>query len=180
MAKIEHNSMRSVKDPGPGVVGPQTYVVDDASNLEERISQFEAPAAPPVQAVETKPVSKDLEKLIFIGRVTSEVDISGSKFELGTLLNKEQDEIVKMLYTFTNPGDLFAVRSLTLAHALKSVDGMSLDDIQVGGDFESDFKRRVEIINCLQVSVVEQLFTEYEKLLGNVDKSVEGDEIKNS
>lgn len=180
MAKIEHNKMRTGNDPRPDSIKPKTYVVDDTNDdIETRMAQFEAPAQPPVRAVETKPMSKELEKLIFIGRATKEVEIGGAKFELSTLLNREQDQIVKMMYTFTNPGDLFAVRSLTLAHALKSVDGVSLDEIEVGGEFETGFHKKIEIINCLQLSVVEKLFEEYEKLLGNLDKSVEGEEIKN-
>lgn len=171
--KITHDSMRTSTAREPTNQGPQTYVVEDASDIDSRMAQFEAPAKP------RKPISKELEKLIFIGRSTREIEIDGAKFELSTLLNKEQEQIVKTLYSYSNPGDLFTVRSLTLAHALKSVDGVSLDEVDIDGEFEDDFQKRVAIINCMQLSVVERLFTEYENLFGNTDKATDGEEVKN-
>lgn len=178
--RITHDTMRVTKDLSKKSQ-PQTFIVDDTSNdeVDQRLAQFEAPVKPQVTAVETKPMSKMLEKLVFIGRASRKVEIDESVFELCTLLNKEQDQIVKTIYQFKDPGDLFAVRSLTLAHALKSIDGVSLNDVDIEGDFESDFHKRIEIISCLQLSVVEKLFAEYEKMLGDSEKATDGKEIKN-
>lgn len=175
---------------------PQTYVVDDqttpagppgpsAPTIDDRLAQFNAPAQEPAETEyplpPKKPISKMLEKLIFIGRTTEEVEIDGIKFELSTLTNKEHGEIVKAMYRFSEAADLFTVRILTLANALKKIDGMLIDDVELDGDFEDAFHKRISIIDYLQLSVVEELFNKYEELVGEEDEATDEDkEIKNS
>lgn len=190
MNKITHPSMGTVRETKPTRIPPQTYVVDDPTQkivsdpMTERLAQFEAPPEPQMHAVESpakKRISETLEKLIFIGRLSKEVEIGGAKFEISTLLNREHDQVVRRMYEFTNPGDLFFLRVLTLANAIKTIDGMSIDDIEIDGEFTSDFDKRVAIVDYLQLSVVEKLYDAYEQLLKEEKGASENsEEIKNS
>jgi len=192
MSKLTHESMRPAKeDKKPAGQGPQTYVVDDATtapapeqNIDNRLAEFDAPEPEKTGAEfdlpPRKPISKTLEKLIFVGRISTEVEIDGAVFELSTLTNKEHGEIVRRMYRFAEAADLFIVRVLTLANAIKKIDGISLDDIDLDGSFEDDFHKRISIIDQLQLSVVEQLFEEYEKLVEDkTEAETEDKEIKN-
>jgi hypothetical protein len=193
MTKITHEDMGSSKET-PGGNRTQTYVVDDAtsgppaSQLDERMAQFEAPAQQPAQSAGVefplppkKPISKTLEKLIFIGRLTEEVEIGGATFEISTLTNKENNQIIKMMYNFSDAADLFTLRILTLANAVKRINGIELDDIDIEGEYESDFHKRMSIIDNLQISVVSELYSAYEKLTGEGEGASEDDEeLKNS
>lgn len=189
MTKLTHADIGYTRET-PGQNKTQTYVVDDASHtptlsVDERIAQFEQPVQPQKTGIEfdlppEKPISKALEKLIFIGRLTDEIEIDGVRFEISTLTNKENNQIVKMMYSFSDAADLFTLRILTLANAVKKIDGISLKDIDIGGTFESDFHKRTSIIDNLQISVVSKLYEAYEKLTGEEEEISKNDEeLKN-
>lgn len=191
MSKLSHPSMGKVQSPQVNLPKPQTYVVADetqTNSIQDRLAQFEAPSqdTKTETGIEFKmPVKKSLpevlEKLIFIGRISEEIPIAGSKFEITTLTNREHAQIIKVMYGFTDPADLFTIRILTLANALKKIDGVALDDLQVEGDFEDDFHKRLSIVDNLQLSIVEKLYSEYEKLLKvESDVGKDKEELKNS
>lgn len=208
MSKLAHPDMvqaRGETEASQNRPKPQTYVVDDPTSpagppgpaaetqpqqptVDDRLAQF---AAPPVDTQtgpsgaeyklpEKRQLTKALEKLIFIGRISKEIEIADVKFELSTLTNKEHNEIVHMMYGFTDPADLFTIRLITLASALRSIDGVPVQDIDIEGEFESDLHQRMSIIDHLQLSVVEALYDEYEKLTAEEeDVADENEEIKN-
>lgn len=192
-----------------GAIPQKTYVVDDATqNIDERLEQFsgapqqeslsERPLMPPAQALEqareafvSKPPEtpkkiedrKKLESILFLGRLTKTIDFAGHRFEISTLTNREQNDIVRELYNFSEGADLFIIRTLTLANSLKSIDGIKLDDMDVYSDdeeaqFASKYQRRKDIVDNLQLSVVEKVYEEYTKLLQENDSLIAGDAIK--
>jgi hypothetical protein len=179
-----------------------TFVVEDAT-IEQQLEQFgetkvltERPLMPTNEALnkikETQTIKpqrvdsesmKKLESILFLGRLTKLVEIAGAKFEISTLANKEQNDIVRELMNFGESADLFLVRTITLAHALKTVDGIKLDDMDVfseeeEGQFTSKYKRRQLIVDNLQLFVVEKLFDEYNNLLKENESLVAKDTIK--
>ena len=189
--KISHSRMSPTKkEETSGGNSTQNYVVDDAtvpSEVEDRLAQFEAPpeahnsnsfSLPP-----QKSTSSALEKLIFIGRLTKSVEVGGVTFEISSLTNKEHGDVIRAMYRFSEAADLFTIRVLTLANALKKIDGMPIDDIDIGDieDFEDSYHRRMSIIDSLQLSVVEKLFDEYEDLVKEEeDVSDQNGDLKNS
>jgi hypothetical protein len=195
MSKLSHPSMGPVRETTASQNKPatQTYVVGDettpagppAPTIDDRLAQFSAPTQPEPSGVEypmpeKKPISKALEKLIFIGRLSEEVEIADIKFEISSLTNKEHNEIIKMMYSFSEPADLFTIRIITLANSLKKIDGVPLDEIDIDGNFESLFHKRISIVDHLQLLVVEELYTAYEKLVGKEEEAGKQDEeIKN-
>ena len=191
-----------------GTIPQKTYVVDDATqNIDERLEKFgapqqeslsERPLMPPAQTLEQareafafkapespKKVEdrKKLESILFLGRLTKIVDFAGHKFEVSTLTNREQNDIVRELYGFSEGADLFIIRTLTLANALKSIDGIKLDDMDVYSEeeesqFTSKYNRRKDIVDNMQLSVVEKVYEEYTNLLKESDALITGDAIK--
>lgn len=189
MSKLSHQDMRPTKQNKPAAGGsPQTFIVEDATqpSVDDRLAEFEAPAfedpGPEFILPPKKNVTGLLEKLIFAGRITKEVTIDNIVFEISSLSNKEHGEVLRELYRFAESADLFTIRVLTLANAIRSVDGVSLDDIEIDGDFENNFHKRMSIIDCLQQSIVEKLFDEYNKLTEEEKKVDEkaADDLKNS
>lgn len=194
MPKITHPSLGRAGAKSAQQTGPQSYVVDDAtskidpSTIEEQIKRFEGasehagpPMGPPVQIDAPKPPNPNkakLESILFIGRLTRDVDIDGHKFVLSTLTNKEHNMMVKELYKFGDGADLFTIRVLTLANALKSIDDVSLNDIDVDGEFENDFYRRMAILDNMQLAIIEKLYDEYSELVGEEENLSESEEVK--
>lgn len=199
---LTHPSIR--KDGNAKAMPVKNYVVEDATqtvqDLDANLQQFEAPAErplmPPAQVFEKakevaqKPKStvsdetrKKLEGIVFLGRLTKTVEIAGQKFEISTLTNRENNEMMKELYNFGDGADLFAIRVLSLANALKSINGVKLDDLDAFSadddeNFISPYKRRQEIIDNLQLALVEKLYEEYNKLVQENEALVNGTEIK--
>jgi len=203
MVKITHPSMRKSRDPAAPIAAPKTYIVDDPTeervdempmhdDLDDHLSQFEKPKSPVPQysdnsaqfpIPEGKPVDKSrtLENLIFMGRATKEVEIMGHKFELSTMTHREHSQVVKMMYSFGDAADLFTIRILTLANALRSVDDVDINEIHIDGEFESDYHRRMSIVDNIQLAIVSKLHDEYEQLVEDSNTLLEdGDEIKKS
>jgi hypothetical protein len=201
MANLTHpKMMRGRESPKTTANAPQSYVVEDMTHnmpdedLDRKLAEFEGkttdnanerPVERPVPpAVETKvPTDKDrvkaLENLIFIGRHTKEVDLGGHKFELGTLTHRENNDIVAELMNLGDAADLFTVRVLTLAYALRKIDGVELDDMPIDLEFNDRMHKRMTIIDYLQLGVVERLHKAYEEMVKESTESVFGEKIKN-
>ena len=171
----------------PAAQKPQTYVVDDATdenNIDAELAQFSAPSIINTINIPKPPsekISKALEDLIFIGRLTEEIEIDEAKFEISTMTNKEHNQVIKQMYKFSEASDLFTMRSLTLANALRKINSVALEDIDIGKEFETAYLKRLAIVEHLQLSVVEKLYEAYEKLVGVEDETnKETEELKNS
>ena len=187
MATITHPSMKRAVDTS--IKPKQTFVVDDESqNLEQHLEQFEErPLMPPVEVIEQAKLPpkivlspeqqekrRRLEDLIFTGRQAKVVEIFGRNFELSTLTSKEHQLMIKELYNIGDNVDLFRVRTLTLANALKTIDGVRLDDLVE----ENTINRRAELIDSLQLALIEKLYEEYNKLTKENDALLSGDALK--
>lgn len=163
-------------------------------DLDDRLKQFEAGPSDysikpdivdqPIEAVEKSPAvsnklpQKTLEELLFAGRVKTEFSIAGNKYVIATLTNKEQNYVITEMYGFGDAADLFVIKSLTLAMALKSINGVDIGDILMDGEFKSDVYQRKEVIDNLQVSIVEKLYDNYSKMISEGNRLVLGEDLK--
>ena len=187
MVKITHPTMGKGAGTNVSKAIP-SYTVEDATSIpnnpktiDEHIKKFEAsPEPPPVEAPPrpSNPNKAKLESLLFIGRLTTEVDLYDHKFEISSLTNKEHSQMVKELYKFGDGADLFTIRVLTLANALRSIDSVPLDDVACDGEFPSPYYRRMAILDNMQLSLVEKLYEAYSVLIAEVDEASQGEEIK--
>ena len=188
MAKIVHTS-NNITNRGTGQkADPEVFIVD---NPENDLAAFEGGGAQQTNIIEptefvlppSKPVDEEvqrsLESLIFMGRLSKTIELAGHKFEISTLTHKENAAIVKKLMSFGEAADLFTIRVLTLAYALRTIDGVRLDDIQVPGEFEDGYHKRMTIVDNLQIGLVERLNTEFEALTKSANETIYQDRIKN-
>ena len=194
MAKIMHSEMRRGPEapaPTSNVSNQQNFIVDDMSDVttsvDQRLAAFEAPqpnqepqriVEAPIPKVDVAS-KKKLESLIFMGRHTKTVELAGHKFELSTLTHRENNEIVIKLMGIGETADIFIVRALTLANAVKSIDEMALDSFELDEQFETALDRRTAVIDQMQLALVERLYAAYEALVKEADEVIYGEKIKN-
>ncbi len=163
-----------------------SYVVEDETSNEKNITE-EMPIEPvhskvvdPIRAPEV--ANKDmLESLIFLGSSSKDVEIGGHKFKISTLTHREHNHLMKELYKFGEGADLFTLRTLTLAFALKTVNNTPLENITLPDEeqYLTSFAKKLAIIDSMQMNVIAKLYNEYNDLLKDIDDKVNGQEIKN-
>lgn len=197
---IVHPSMKKATGSATSTkIQQETFVVDDAMQIDEHLQQFgqaERPLMPsdevlnkakeipkPPKDLKKEAEFKKLENILFLGRLTKIIELADSKFEVSTLTNKEQNDIVRELYTFSEGADLFIIRTLTLGHALKTINGIKLDDMDLFTEeeeqlFSSKYKRRMAIIDHMQLFVIEKIYEEYNNLLKENESLLAKDTIK--
>lgn len=203
MVKITHPSMRRVADTS-AQKSPQTFIVEDESDnttnhsvdassfeynsedegnteeddLDEKLRQFEYSAKK--EDPKPKGRNKTLESILFAGKVEKDFVVAGNTYSLRTLTNKEYSSIVKTLYNFGDSADLLMIKTHSLAIALRKINGIELSDIEIEGHYNDEAEKRREIIDNLQQSIVEKLYSFYTEMVEESDKLVSGEELKKS
>jgi hypothetical protein len=125
---------------------------------------------------------------LFLGSAKREVTIGKIKFEISTLTQRENSELVKELYKVSDGADLFVIRALTLAYAIKYVNNVPFDEVPLSSfeeeaKFSTALEKKIHILEKMQKNIVEKLHDEYINLVDNSDKALEGDggeQLKNS
>ena len=190
---IEHPSMKRTKKTPKPTTGKH-YTVEnaipegmqpmDGMNIPQHIMsgsvQFEEPEPEQEEPAVSIPNRVMLEDLLFLGQASKEVEISNIKFKITTLTNEENNKLMKDLYAFGDGADLFLIRTLTLAHSIKEVNGRSMESIDIDEEFVRPYDKKMAILNKMQKSVIEKLHDEYAKLSEDVDKAILGEDLKNS
>lgn len=179
----EANSAQNVKQQ------QKSYVVEDFTkedlsdeDLDNKINEFESGSSTEYSESyrpNQNKMNKSLENLIFMGRHSKEIELAGHKFEISTLTHRENNDVMGELVNFGDAADLFTIRVLTLAHALKKIDGICLNDIDINEDFSSNYHKRMTIVDNLQLALVEKLYKSYEELVKESNDIIEGETVKN-
>ena len=129
-----------------------------------------------------------INEVIFLGKLTKEVEIEGMKFEIKTLTEEESRSVVEKLFRIPEASRMACIRSMTLSKAIDKVGGYDFTEIassiieEEGGEVNDktiEFKKN-QIVLKLQTSVTNDLFAEYEKLIEKKEESSKGSEVKNS
>jgi hypothetical protein len=179
--------MRTTKKSETPKPSRQVLVVENAeadilktneTAQEEKAS--EATVVEPIQPPES-PQRKIFEDLIFLGSISDVVEIQGHKFKISTLTHRENNSLMREVYKFGGEADLFIIRTLTLAQCVRSVDDVPLEQLEVDGEFGSDYEKKLAILDSMQNSVIEELFDFYTKLDETGKKNIkdDGEKIKN-
>jgi hypothetical protein len=129
-----------------------------------------------------------INEVIFLGKLTKEVEIQGMKFEIKTLTEEESRSVVEKLFRIPEASRMACIRSMTLSKAIDKIGGYDFTEIASSvlqeegkevNDRTVEFKKN-EIVLKLQTSVTNDLFAEYEKLIEKKEEASGGSEIKNS
>lgn len=192
MSKLVHPDMNRGGNNPPSQKQNKVYVVDDLSEpgaVNDKILEYEGKTQNEnVVEKQNQPVANDivnnvgskklLEKLIFIGRNSSTFSFCDHEFEISTLSNKESNDVIRKLVNIGN-GDIFVARIYTLAYAIRKIDNILFDDVEVDSDFDNSFDKKVYVLDNMQLSLIEKLYEKYESLVKDTEKSVYGENIKN-
>lgn len=116
--------------------------------------------------------SGSLRDLIFLGRVTSTVDIQGHTFELQTLNTKQQKDIYAELMLGEDPR-LTEIKPIVLSRSIVSINGTSLRDLSEGEGMEI-----IDIIGSWQFSLIDRLYSEYESMVEASNNEVGVETVK--
>lgn len=183
---ISHPSMRRAKVDPKQTPKPEVYVVENANKTDILAANEQAALH---KAEEPKEIGKKtslLEDLLFLGSTKQEVIIGKLKFEISTLTQNEGSALMKELYNTDGVADLFTIRVLTLAYAIKTINGVAFDEVPLGSsqeeaDFETVLAKKIFILGKMQKSVVEKIHEEYGELVDKSENALgdSGDELKN-
>ena len=116
--------------------------------------------------------SGSLRDLIFLGRVTSTVDIQGHTFELQTLNTKQQKDIYAELMLSEDPR-LTEIKPIVLSRSIISINGTSLRDLSKGEGMDT-----IDIIGSWQFSLIDRLYSEYESMVETSNNEVGVETVK--
>lgn len=120
--------------------------------------------------------SKELESLIFLGRLEKEFTISNFKFKLSTLSNVEQKNMIMYINSSKEDEKIFALKIATLSFAIKEINSIPFEVL-----IESDsFEDKVQFLNKLQSNLLDSLFSIYGELYKESNDIVSVEEIKKS
>ena len=113
---------------------------------------------------------KSLEDLIFMGKIEEEVKVFGKKWTLSTLSSGEQLQATSSTDGYDTLSRVNALKIQILARSLKKVEGIELDDVE----------ETLEFINKMQMPMINELFTKYEKIQQKQNSELKAiDDIKN-
>ena len=181
MANITHPAMRKSTPLSTTEASrqPNSLVVDDLSSFggAPAQTQVEQVSVPEPQALDPL-IRKRVEDILFVGRTTTTVALAGHTFELSTLTAREHKVLMGELQKIREEMDLLDIRAYTMASVLRTIDGVSLEDLSAECVGESGFLRKVELVDGMQLKVIERLYDEYSKLANSAEQLITSETIK--
>lgn len=121
----------------------------------------------------------DLKSLIYLGRLTKKVKISGFSFEISTLTTSQQRDI---MVDIMSDGDaaqrMLDVKPLTMSYAVTSINGVPLEELCDKKEAKTLQAKREHVIYSLQSTLLEKLYSEYEALVERSAKEVSAEDLK--
>ncbi len=115
---------------------------------------------------------KELEQIIFLGKLTDTIEIFGKVWTLQTMTFAEQADVVRKLNSTDDATNILSMKKQVIKKAL-----ISIDDIELNNEDEKE-----EFIDQLPVAVIDALFGKYDDMSKQLNDSItptEQEEIKN-
>jgi hypothetical protein len=122
-----------------------------------------------------------IQKLVFLGRNESPVEIDGVTFVLGSLSEGQTRDMVSALFKLDDAERVSLTKSVAVATSLVSIDGIDIDIICEGAEVEgSAIEKRISIVSKMQASIVSKLFKRFEEINSESEMSDKViDDLKN-
>jgi|14_taG_2_1085336.scaffolds.fasta_scaffold145595_1 hypothetical protein len=152
----------------------------EAGLAAERMSEMEKLAAGSQEESEDAPKKlklSSLKDLIFLGKLTKKELINGFLFEVSTLSISEQKLIMKNIMKSEEVDRLLDIKPLTMSYALRTINGVPLEDLSDNEDLPVE-QRRLNVVLNMQISLVERLHRIHEELVAESSKEVGLEELK--
>jgi hypothetical protein len=158
----------------------QSAVTVSASTPAVEVPAVEIPQPQPQPQLVVQPqqLQSDLSLLTTAGRIEEDVIVGGFKFKLASLTSGEQDDVVAAI-SLVSGDDLVKLGQLRLqilAHAIRLVNGVSLENLYRGPDKHPEgspiktIEKRLAVLKSWQLAFTVKLFDEYGKILERSEK----------
>lgn len=123
---------------------------------------------------------KDVEQLIFLGRVEDTKIVNGFQFDMQTLTGKEQNDVWLSVSFLNNDTKFFLIKVAFLARAIRAINGRELDILYKGKDWRELTKEQkcVKVIETWQQPLIDELYEFYSGLVERSRKAINPEEIK--
>ena len=122
-------------------------------------------------------VNKNLEDLIFLGKIEKTINISSFKFKISTLNNNEQKKLILFINSYDDREKVFSLKLATLALSIKEINDTPFVSF-IGLDSDS-LEEKVNFLEQLQSNLLDTLFNSYAELSKESSDIVSVQEIKN-
>lgn len=129
-------------------------------------------------AVEDNPKISDLKNLILLGKLVEVVNIAGFRFKLSTLSTKEQSQIMKTLMKSDEIDRVLHSKAIAVSYCIKEINSVPLSELSLEHEGETDEERKTSFVMEMQATLVDKIFTEYEKLVERSNQEVGFDSVK--
>lgn len=120
----------------------------------------------------------DLSNLVFLGRLSEIIDVSGYKFVITTLSTGQQREIMQTVMKFDQLDRLLDIKPVTVSYAIESINGVSLEKLCKDDSIENINERRMNVVLSLQSSIIERAYQVYETLVTTSNKEIGLEDLK--
>lgn len=167
-------------------------VLDKAAQTAKMLEGFNVDLPEEEQAEEPPKELGDLRELIFLGAKSRTVKYGNFIFKISTLPTEEKSELIRDLGMAGRDVAIY-IRPFTLARAIRSINGVPLEDVYelFGGESLDDepeldvTDKRLFVLDKLQSTLTEKIFKVYEELVEeseatfNVDSKEDKEKLKN-
>lgn len=121
---------------------------------------------------------EDLSSLVFLGRLSKVISISGYKFAITTLSTGQQREIMQTVMKVDQIDRLLDIKPVTVSYAIESINSVSLEKLCKDDSIEDISERRLDVVLSLQSSVIEKAYQVYESLVATSNKEIGLEDLK--
>jgi hypothetical protein len=124
-------------------------------------------------------ISNMIKELIFIGKLSKNVNISGFSFTVGTLTEERQRMLISRVMRMTDEEKVAYAKVYTVSEAVTHINDISIDEIAESFDEEENIEvSKINFFGTLQSSTVDILYKEYENLLDESKTKVGYEDVK--
>ena len=120
-----------------------------------------------------------LRNLIFLGKCKKQVSFKGYTFEIETLTADEQRRLLRRIMDIDDVGRVLEVKPITLAYAVKRVNGVTIESLYDGDDDSLDVEeKKISVLMKMQATLIDTLNKEYEGLVKTSSESFNLEDLK--
>jgi|TARA_R110001583_G_scaffold16234_16_gene66327 hypothetical protein len=120
----------------------------------------------------------DLQDLVYLGRISEDVEFSGFTFRVRTLSTGQQRQLVERIMLLTEAERFARVRDYTMAQAVETVNNVPLEKLCTDDTIDNEYEKRLSVISGWQSVLVDTLYKEYEKLFEKSSNSFLESDLK--
>jgi hypothetical protein len=172
-------SKKDVKHPMASNKSRISKIMEGADKAKAMLDSL-PPVEKTEEKVESPKLSKDLgdlKQLIFFGKQTTTVEFGSYKFEIQTLNNNQQKDLVSRLRLLSTDDRAVEFKTYLLSSMIVSVNDVPLENLYDGEELTSAWDKKQIIISNWQSFLVDALYFECEKLMAKANSEFIRDDL---